>query len=92
MAAIAEFTVTDLDRVLQQAAGASPVPLDADSLDAEFSELGYESLGMLETASQIERELGIELDDSTVFDLRTPRAFLLAVNERLAASRDTGAA
>ncbi|MCO5995378.1 acyl carrier protein [Actinoallomurus rhizosphaericola] len=79
-----EFTVQDLKRILHEAAGESDgADVDAGTMDTEFIELGYESLALLETGSRIEREFGITLDDSTLFDAPTPRALIEAVNAQL---------
>ncbi len=82
-----EFTVGDLRRILYAAAGESDSgDVDAASLDTEFGALGYESLALLEAGSWIEREYGIELSDSALFDSVTPRALIDAVNEQLTVS------
>ncbi|AUH39568.1 MULTISPECIES: phosphopantetheine-binding protein [unclassified Streptomyces] len=86
------FTLDDLKRVLLQAAGADEsTDLDGDILDATFEVLGYESLALLETAGQIEREYGISLDDDALADDLTPRTLIDLVNGHLAAARATTA-
>ncbi|MFI8105613.1 acyl carrier protein [Streptomyces sp. NPDC101118] len=78
------FTLDDLKRILQEAAGvAEGVDLDGDILDTEFDVLGYESLALLEAGSLIEREYGISLDEEAVNDANTPRAFIEVVNAQL---------
>jgi act minimal PKS acyl carrier protein len=78
------FTIDDLTRILRDAAGADEsIDLDGDILDAGFDDLGYDSLALLETGLRIEREYGIELDDSTLTDAGTPRVLLAAVTARL---------
>ncbi|MFJ6937467.1 acyl carrier protein [Streptomyces sp. NPDC101118] len=87
-----EFTTEDLKRILLEGAGADEsVDLDGDILDTEFEQLGYESLAMLETASRIEREYGITLDDDVLADNPTPRALVAAVNAAVAASAPVAA-
>lgn len=82
------FTLSDLKRILLEAAGAQEgVDFDGDVLDTEFEALGYESLALLETGGRIEREYGIALDDNVLTDAPTPRALIGAVNELLTASR-----
>ncbi|BFU42692.1 acyl carrier protein [Krasilnikovia sp. MM14-A1004] len=79
------FTIDDLKRILREAAGAESAADDAGDIhDLSFSDLGYDSLVLLETSSRIEREYGISLDDSTVTDAPNPRALLNEVNARLA--------
>lgn len=78
------FTLDDLKRILQEAAGvAEGVDLDGDILDTEFDVLGYESLALLEAGSLVEREYGISLDEEAVNDANTPRAFIEVVNAQL---------
>ncbi|MEV0063723.1 acyl carrier protein [Nocardia sp. NPDC058379] len=75
------FTLDDLTRILLEGSGEPEnVDLDTGILDLTFDDLGYDSLAMLETASRVEREFGVTLDDSTVIEATTPRAFLAAVN------------
>ncbi|MEV6479330.1 acyl carrier protein [Streptomyces sp. NPDC051576] len=79
------FTLADLKRILLESAGADDLSaLDGDILDVNFTELGYESLALLETGSRIEREYAVELDDSALFDAMTPRDLIEAVNGLLA--------
>jgi act minimal PKS acyl carrier protein len=87
-----EFTVADLSRILYEAAGDDGVDVGLRTMDADFAQLGYESLAMLETGIRIEREFGIKLDDSTIFDSTTPRVLIQAVNAQLAYENERGAA
>ncbi|MFF1920171.1 acyl carrier protein [Streptomyces sp. NPDC058221] len=78
-----EFTIDDLRRILREGAGTEEgVDLDADILDTEFEQLGYESLALLETCGRIEREYGVRLDDDALA-ARTPRALLGLVHDQL---------
>jgi act minimal PKS acyl carrier protein len=80
-----EFTIEDLRRILHEAAGEGDgADVGITTLDIEWDQLGYESLALLETGSRIEREFGIKLDDSTLFDAVTPRTLIDAVNAQLA--------
>ncbi|MCU7825065.1 acyl carrier protein [Kitasatospora sp. DSM 101779] len=80
-----EFTIDDLRRILREGAGTEEgVDLDADILDTDFEELGYESLALLETCGRIEREYGVTLDDDALAGARTPRALLGLVHSHLA--------
>lgn len=76
-----ELTIDDLKRIMREGAGEDEaVNLDGDVLDVPFTELGYDSLALLETASRVERELGTELSDEDVAAAETPRGFLDLVN------------
>lgn len=80
-----DFTLADLRRILLEGAGADEeTDLQGDILDLEFEALGYESLALLETASRIEREYGITLDDSMLSGTTTPKALIEGVNAQLA--------
>jgi len=82
-----EFTIDDLIRILNEGAGAEEgIDLNGDILDTPFDELGYESLALLETGLRIGREYGIELEDSVLIDIETPRDFVNAVREQLLAT------
>ncbi|TSB26781.1 acyl carrier protein [Streptomyces sp. NBC_01525] len=82
-----QFTLDDLKRILLEGAGADEsVDLDADILDLGLEELGYESLALLETASRIEREYGISLDEVELTHTLTPRELIDAVNTCLTPS------
>jgi act minimal PKS acyl carrier protein len=79
-----EFTIKDLRRIMHESAGEGDgADVDVATADVEFIQLGYESLALLETGSRIEREFGIKLDDSALFDSPTPRALIEAVNAQL---------
>lgn len=80
------FTLDDLVRILREGSGISKgIELGSDILDTEFYVLGYDSLAVLETASRIEREYGIALEDALLTDTVTPRAFLEAINAQAVA-------
>ena len=82
-----ELTLDDLTRILRTAAGEpADADLDGDILDLTFDLLGYDSVALLETASRIERQFGVTLDDTTLSGGETPRALLAAVNSQLAAA------
>lgn len=82
-----EFTIDDLIRILREGAGAEEgIELNADILDTPFDELGYESLALLETGLRIGREYGIELEDTVLVDIETPRDLVNAVREQMLAT------
>jgi act minimal PKS acyl carrier protein len=83
--AVQELTIEDLKRILLTTAGADDtVDLDGDILDLTFEDLGYDSIALLEACGWIEREHGIDLEDSTIADAPTPRTLLAVVNTQLA--------
>jgi minimal PKS acyl carrier protein len=80
-----EFTLDDLRRILRAGAGDSGA-LDGDIADVPFSELGYDSLAVLELASRVEREYDVSIPDDAVAEMRTPGAVMAYVNDRRATS------
>lgn len=80
-----ELTIDDLKTILQAAAGVDErVNLDGDILDVEFTDLGYDSVALMETGSRIQREFGVTFDEDTIMSTTTLRAFLAVVNKSLA--------
>lgn len=70
------MTLDDLRRILSESAGSEGGQLDGDILDTTFTELGYDSLALLETTAVIQQEYGVEVPDKVV----TPRDLLDSVN------------
>jgi act minimal PKS acyl carrier protein len=82
-----EFTLADLTRLMCQAAGQDEsVNLDGDIIDVAFTDLGYDSLAVIETANLAQRELGVVIPEAEVADAETPRQFLALVGRQIAAS------
>ncbi|MFI6040993.1 acyl carrier protein [Nocardia sp. NPDC051321] len=77
------FTLTDLGRIMLEAAGDEGIDFAEPVLDVLFDELGYDSLALLEASGRIEREFDISLDEDTLLSATTPRALIGAVNARL---------
>jgi len=70
------MSVDELMTVLHKCAGPPENVPEGDLLDVEFSDLGYDSLALLEAASAIEREHGVRLTDEEVGSAPTPRTLL----------------
>lgn len=76
-----DVTIDDLRRILTDAAGVEDgIEIDAQALDEDFDDLGYDSLALLEAASRIKREYGISLEDDAATSARTPRLLLSVIN------------
>lgn len=85
---MAGFTLDRLTAALRSAAGVvEGVDLDGDILDLTFDDLGYDSLGMLNTIGWIERDLSVKLPDDTVVECTTPRLLIEAVDAALATAQ-----
>lgn len=71
--------------ILRECAGEDDAAdFQRDILDVPFSDLGYDSLALLETASEIQRRFGARLQDDAVTQAQTPRALLDLANRALA--------
>lgn len=67
--------------ILRRAAGEEEdVDLEGDIVDVAFTDLGYDSLALLEVAAIVEREFGIALADEAVQEAKTPAMFIGLVN------------
>jgi minimal PKS acyl carrier protein len=75
------FTIDDLIRVMRQCAGeAEGGGLSTDISRVPFTELGYDSLALLETAGLVAREYGVDLPDDVVGSINSPAEFVELVN------------
>jgi minimal PKS acyl carrier protein len=79
-----QLCLDDLTTLLRECAGQDEaVDLAADVLDTPFTELGYDSLAILQTTGRIERDYQLVLDEEAVTEAETPRRYLALVNEAL---------
>lgn len=75
------FSLDDLRRILVICADeAGGGVVDGSFADTSFTELGYDSLALMEAAVRIERDYGVRLADGDVAAVRTPRDLLNLVN------------
>lgn len=83
---MAEFTVTDLTRIIRSAAGEDEaLDLESNITERSFADLGYDSLAVLETASRVEREFGVLLPEDEMSGIESPKEFMEFVNAQLTA-------
>ncbi|MDW4905905.1 phosphopantetheine-binding protein [Streptomyces sp. ADMS] len=79
-----DFTLDDLRRVMRAAVGVDDsVDLDSDIAATEFTDLGYDSLALLEIVGKIEKEYGTSVPEEAVADLTTPGRLAEYVSGRL---------
>ncbi|MGK2884746.1 MAG: acyl carrier protein [Rhodococcus sp. (in: high G+C Gram-positive bacteria)] len=79
------LTSNNLRKALIASAGEDEsIALDGDFEKTEFAELGFDSLALMETCSQLKREHGIVIPDETLWDLTTPEELLRWVNNNAA--------
>ncbi|RSD19448.1 acyl carrier protein [Amycolatopsis eburnea] len=82
---MSEFTMVELKEIMTASAGVDEgVELDGDITGVEFSDLGYDSLALLELRSQVERRYGVVLPDEAVSETTTPGDAVAFVNDLLA--------
>jgi act minimal PKS acyl carrier protein len=81
---MSELTLVGLTAILRESAGEDESStLQGDIMDAEFSELGYDSIALMETAGRIQIDYGVVLADDVVVQARTPRELLRLVNRSI---------
>lgn len=83
------ITLQDIVRALRAAAGEGDgVDLDGDIADVTFSELGYDSIAVLETVGSLERAYGFSLGDEAIQEAQTPGQLLRLAVEATAGVAD----
>ncbi|KPM56072.1 actinorhodin polyketide synthase acyl carrier protein [Frankia sp. R43] len=78
---MAAMTLDELCHLLVAVAG-EPIAevASTDLADTEFTELGYDSLALMEAAARIAQEYGVRIPDADIFEMQTPRDLLDLVN------------
>lgn len=59
--------------------------ISESDLGTSFTDLGYDSLAVLEIASQLQREYGLKIPDEAIESMESPQAVIDYVNASLAA-------
>lgn len=78
------FDLDDMRRIMSGCAGVpETVDLSGDIGHTTFTDLGYDSLAVLEMTARIQQELRIRIPDDAVDDMKTPQAAVDYVNRRL---------
>lgn len=78
-----KFTLDELRELMQTCAGVEDdIDLSAEIDDIEFADLGYDSLAVLEVASQVQRKYGVPMPDECVEYMKTPRTAVAYINEQ----------
>jgi len=72
------FTLDDLRELLRRAD--EHADLDGDIANTQFVELGYDSLAVLEIASEIQRRFGVVVPDDAVLAMPTPAKAVEFIN------------
>ncbi len=76
-----QFSLTDLKSIMRRCTGADDAQdLDGDILNVRFRDLGYDSLAVLEIASNIQRAYKIAFPDEAIEQILTPADVLSFTN------------
>ena len=78
-----KFTLDDLRELMRSSAGVDDsVDIDGDIADLTFEELGYDSLAVLEMASQVQRTYSVPMPDESTEYMTTPQLAVDYINEQ----------
>jgi act minimal PKS acyl carrier protein len=80
------FTLNDLVMLMRQCGGEDQENPGGDILDASFSELGYDSLALLEITTRIENRYGVSISEDIATGMKTPREAIDYVNSQVGAA------
>ena len=81
---IETFTLDHLREILRADPGIDDsVELTAENATEPFAELGYDSLALLEFASQLRRRYGVQIPDDALEEMSTPVRAVDFVNRLL---------
>jgi act minimal PKS acyl carrier protein len=79
-----DLTLDDLLGILRSSGGEiDPAYAGADVLDVPLTDLGYDSLAVLDAIGRVRRQVGVPLSDEVAGELHTPRAVLDYVHGQL---------
>ncbi|TCO62032.1 acyl carrier protein [Actinocrispum wychmicini] len=82
---MAKVRLADLMRIMRECAGEDEgVELTEMVAETPFTDLGYDSLALMETTNRLERDYDIRLPEEDLADITTPAQFVAYVNGRLA--------
>ncbi|GIF07077.1 acyl carrier protein [Actinoplanes siamensis] len=80
------ITIDDLTEIMRSSIGLDDdVELTGDRSEMDFADMGYDSLALIELASQLQHRFGVKIsDDEALERLRSPHTAVSYVNEQLA--------
>jgi act minimal PKS acyl carrier protein len=78
------ITFDELKAIMNRCTGDDGVELSESDLGTDFTDMGYDSLAVLEIASQIQREYGLQIPDEAIEEMNSPQAVIDYVNAGLA--------
>ncbi|MFF1724869.1 acyl carrier protein [Streptomyces sviceus] len=72
-----ELTLDGLREIMRDCVGTGEsVNLDGDILNTAFTDLGYDSLAVLEVVTQVQGRLGVSIPDEALEELETPSSLI----------------
>jgi act minimal PKS acyl carrier protein len=82
-----QLTLQDLQDIMRECAGEAETAQPFDqTADEPFTDLGYDSIALLETQSRVNRDYGVQVSEEDLADITTPREFVEYLNKMLAAA------
>ncbi|AWI32202.1 acyl carrier protein [Streptomyces tirandamycinicus] len=70
--------------ILRECAGEEEAVTNKENaVDMKFTDLGYDSLALLETAARVSREYDVDIPEEDLSEVTTPAGFLTVVNTLL---------
>jgi act minimal PKS acyl carrier protein len=81
---MSELTLERLRQAMRKSLGGGEASLDGDVLDEPFTDLGFDSLAVLDILAQIQQAHGLRVPDDATAEMTTPRILLDYVNLLLA--------
>jgi act minimal PKS acyl carrier protein len=82
---VSQLTLDQLKQIMLRCSGVDEgVDLEGDIVDQQFREIGYDSLAVLEMASQLQRQYKLDIPDEAIEELKSPGDVLRYVNGKLA--------
>ena len=84
------LTIDRLREIMRGCAGENEsIDLNGDIGEISFMDLGYDSLALLEMASNLEREFDVTLEDDSMTGDETPNALIHLVNDLSSGSQQS---
>jgi len=81
------LTIDEFKLIMRQVAGNDPdIDSAAETEDSLLTDLGYDSLALLEIAAVVQQRYGISVPDDCTERMTTPRAAVAYINELQAAA------
>lgn len=80
------LTIPDVQQAMLRSGITEAADLD-DRLDTDLGDLGCDSLALLDTVAQLQRQADVPIPDDVITEVHTVRELLDYVNDRIVAAR-----